>query len=286
HAGLGGAAVVVVGGEAGAEVVLAGEQVVHVGGAEAGAVGAAHQQRVERTPFQAGAPGELARILVGVAVAVVTAGEARLQRGQQRQAQLARRAPAVAVAAAVAIARAVVGVFGQRQRVGVDLVGLAAVFQRAGEAGIAGRHREQGRRGGGEAEVVVLRFGLPGRHRRDRIELLRRQRAEQAFGIRVVDRIAIVVVAQALAEEQAVRGGGADARHLHLRLVLRVVVRRLPVPVFAQRAGQAGGEGEGLLGGGVHAVAQAARFLGRELARPDLVGAGAGVVEHLVAVVA
>ena len=227
------AALVVVGGERAVEVI-AGEQVVHVGRAEAGAVGAAHQQRVGRSPFQAHAVGELARILVAIAVAVVAAGQAGLQGRRQWQAKLAGGAPVIAVATAVAVARAVVGVGGQGQGIGIDAVGLGAEFQRAGEADVAGRHREQGGGIDGEAEVVVVGLGAEGGHRADGGELGRRQRGEQARRVRAVDRVAVGVIALPFAQEQPIGGIGPDPRHAHVGVVLGMVVGRFPVPVLCR----------------------------------------------------
>ena len=74
---LGAAQVVVV--AAGFHVARAGEHVVQVGRAEAGAVIAAHQQRVERPEFEAEVVGELADVVAGEVIAVVTAGGAELE---------------------------------------------------------------------------------------------------------------------------------------------------------------------------------------------------------------
>ena len=68
-------------------------------------------------------------------------------------------------------------------------------------------------------------------------ELGGRQRGEQALRVRAVDRVAVLVVAEARAEEEFVGGRGGDARHLHHRLVFGMVVGRFPGPALAERAG-------------------------------------------------
>ena len=258
---------------------------MHVRGAEAGAIGTTYQQPLQRAPLQASVVGELARVLVAIAVAVIAAGQAGLQRGQQRHAQLTGSAPAVAAAVAIAVARPVVGILGQRQRIRVDAVGLAAILQYAGKTDVAGRHREQRRGVDGEVDVVVLGHRAEGGHRADGGELRRGNRPEHALVVGVVDRVAIGVIAQQRAQEQLVGGRGTDARHVHVGAVLGVVVGRLPVPVLGEAALEAGGHRRRLLGGLVHAVGQPAHFLGRELPRPDLVVAAGLVVEHLLPVV-
>ena len=126
---------------------------------------------------------------------------------------------------------------------------------------------------------------MPGGHRRDGRELRAGQRREQARRVGVVHRVAVVVVAQQWAQEQGVRGGGADARHLHFGLVLGMVVCGFPEPAVTEAAFQPGGHRQGFLGGAVHAVAQAVGLFRGELPRPDFVALGADVVEDLVAVV-
>ncbi len=266
-------------------VARAGEHVVQVGRAEGGAVGAAHQQAVDGTPLQAAAPGRLADGMAGVAVLVVAAGHAQVQRVVQRQAQLGGGRPAVARTLAVRILPAVVVVLG-RQRIGIQSVGLLAHFHGRGEAGITAGQAEQRTIGQGQGRGLGARLRRVGRACGDRLVLGAGQRPVQARRVGVVDREAIIVLAQLRPQEQVVGLGGDDLRPADPRPVLRVAQRRFVIPVAGQVALEAGGHAEGLLRAAHHGIAQAAHLLGRELALPEFDLTGGLVVEvaRLVAV--
>ncbi|MOA06287.1 hypothetical protein D3C78_1259180 [compost metagenome] len=188
---------------------------------ERGAVRAAHQQRVDRTPFQAAAPGCLADGVARIAVLVVTAGHAQVDRFMQRHAQLGGRRPAVARALAVRILPAVVVIAG-RQRVRVERVGLLAHFHRRGKAGIATGQGEQRTIGQRQRRRLGAQLRRIGGACGDRIVLGAGQWPVQARRIGVVDREAVIVLAQLRAQEQVVGLGRDDLRPADPRLVLRM----------------------------------------------------------------
>src|SRR5690606_9263556 len=148
-------------GDRGFVVARPGEHVMQVGRAERGAVGAAYEQAVGRAPLHAGAPGEPVRVAAGEAVLVEAAGHAQVERLVQRHAQLAGQRPAVAAAGTVGVLPAVVVVLG-RQRIGLEVVGLAADLGGRGKPGRAAGQGEQLGVGQGERRGLVVRLGVVG----------------------------------------------------------------------------------------------------------------------------
>ena len=223
---------------------------MHVRRLEAGGVVAADQQTFERTEFEASAPGLGVVDFGDVVVLVVTAGEADVEHAEHRNADFAAGCIFRTLAAAAG-AGEVVDLADAREdaRIGFQVVGLTAGFQRGREAHRAGRQLEQiaaeyeaGRRVLGLAVILDNR-----RHRRI---VGFRDRAVEAIEVEVVDRQAVRDTgqarvwtgaggAEARTHEVVGRTGDGHARALALGVVLGAADGPIPVETVGDGAAQA-----------------------------------------------